>query len=475
MKKTLSLSLFTVFLATLILVANIQGLLYNCFNAVDFGIYLQGIYGLGHGDFNPFLTVRNLKLFTDHFDPINFFPALLMKITTFHPTVLMTFEWLVVMTLAVIVFLIAKRRINFIYSLLLALIVFMNKPMLLSLRFPVHPTTWSIVPLFLLSYFLFQDKVLGVFFSGISLLLFKESYPFALFSLSFFYLIQKRTKVFFLFLITSILSYVLLFKIRPLLLGETYSHSGLLFQNAEQNPISFLISKVVEFKYWDLFKNFLPFWIFIVFYINKEKSKFKLSHPFLGLVFFIAPLFLMQFIANRFDFHYGSTFVALLLPLLLQDPATEYFKNEKKQKWIWLMAGLFLFNAGSEIEKMSAQVFAHKNRQCVISSEKAQSIQKLLSLTGELKNENQIATTGGAFNRVLRPGLLIYQIGGFSLIPTQFDTLLLEVHPKEHSWPLSPEDIQRYLKQCSIYTKTVLLQDSFFYLGLGTYPKSCLQ
>ena len=60
----------------LVLFANLQGLSYNCFNAVDFSIYLQTIYEITIGNFNPYITVRALRFFTDHFDPIIFLPAL---------------------------------------------------------------------------------------------------------------------------------------------------------------------------------------------------------------------------------------------------------------------------------------------------------------------------------------------------------------------------------------------------------------
>jgi uncharacterized membrane protein len=473
MKKLISLASLYLFVVGLVLSANIQGILYNCFNAVDFGIYLQGIYGITMGDFNPYLTVRDLKLFTDHFDPINFLPALLMKLTVTHPVVLMTFEWAVVLSLSIIIFVMARKRFNLHYSLFLAAIVFINKPMLISLRFPVHPTTWSIIPLFFLSFFLLRDSFKGVFVSCLTLLFFKESYPFAIFSLSFYYIILKRHREFLTLFLTSILSYILIFKIRPMFLGESYNYSSLLFSRANQGYFQFALLVIKEFKYFDLFKNFLPFWLTLGLFLSLEKNKLKLSHPCVGLGFFIAPLFLMQFIANRFDFHYGSTFVALLLPFFFENSIYEF--GLKKSKFALLFMAIFLFNAGSEIEKMIGQVFFHKNRHCVISDEKKQSVQNLLQETNSLRSENHVVMTGGVFNRVLRPGLKMYQIGGYSAIPSSFDTLLLEIHPKEQSWPLSPEEIQKFYQKCKLYSAEVLLEDQFFYFAKGNYPKSCLQ
>lgn len=473
MKKLISLSCFYIFTVFLVLTANVQGILYNCFNAVDFGIYLQGIYGLASGELNPFLTVRNLKLFTDHFDPINFVPALIMKMTTLHPVVLMTFEWSVVLGLSVIVFLLAKKRFNLFYSLCLATIVFVNKPMLIALRFPVHPTTWSIIPLFFLSLSLFKNSTKGVLISSLTLLLFKESYVFALFSLSFFYCLKKEWRAFLTLFLNSIISFIFIFKIRPMIMGETYSYSQMLLQRADQGLFHFGLLLIKEFKYFDLFKNFLPLWLILGLYIFQSRKNLKISHPLLGLILFISPLFLMQFIANRFDFHYGATFVALFLPLFFENEI--YTLADQKKKYAILFLALFIFNAGSEMEKMIGQVFFHKNRHCVISSQKDQSIQNLLEKTNLLTPQNHAVMSGGVFNRVLRPGLKMYQIGGYSAIPSTFDTLLLEIHPKEQSWPLSPEDIQKFYKNCSPFTQQVLLQDEFFYLAQGNYPITCLR
>ena len=57
----------------LIIFVNIKGILLNCFHATDFGIYQQAIYDIAYNlDPNPFVSVRNIKIFNDHFDPIIF-------------------------------------------------------------------------------------------------------------------------------------------------------------------------------------------------------------------------------------------------------------------------------------------------------------------------------------------------------------------------------------------------------------------
>jgi hypothetical protein len=257
-----------------------------------------------------------------------------------------------------------------------------------------------------------------------------------------------------------------------MIMGETYSYSQMLFQRADQGLFHFGLLLIKEFKYFDLFKNFLPLWLILGTFLYQTRRDLKISHPLVGLLLFVSPLFLMQFIANRFDFHYGATFVALFLPLFFE---IEIYKlADQKKKYVVIFLALFIFNAGSEMEKMIGQVFFHKNRHCVISKEKDQSIQNLLEKTKVFSSLNQVVMSGGVFNRVLRPGLKMYQIGGYSAIPSTFDTLLLEIHPKEQSWPLSPEDIQKFYKNCSPYTQQVLLHDEYFYLARGSYPRTCL-
>lgn len=350
MKQTISIITAYIALTALALSANLQGLFYNCFSAVDFGIYLQGIYGLAHGELNPYVSVRHLKLFSDHFDPINFLPALIMKLTVIHPAVLMTFEWAVIIAFSVIVFCLARKRFSLNMSLMLGLLIFLNKPILMALRFPVHPTTWSSIPLFFVSYYLFERRTTAVFISALSLLVFKESYPFAIFTLGVWYFLQKEIKTSVIFIGSSILAVIGIFILRPWIIGDTYSHAGLLFQDSQGNLMGFLVDRFLHFRYFDLLKNLLPFLILSFIYLKKQKTQLGLKHPFVGMLFFLAPLLAMQFLGNRFEFHYGAMFTALFFPLLFQADIQDIFAKQKKLS-LFILA-LFIFNAGADIEKI---------------------------------------------------------------------------------------------------------------------------
>ena len=171
---------------TIVLFANLEALSYNCFNAVDFSIYLQTIYEITIGHFNPYITVRALRFFTDHFDPIIFLPALFLKIFGVKAITLMIFEWLTIVSAIVFSFFILLKKFPIWIATLLTSLIILNKLVLIALRFPVHPSTWTVLPVMMLGYFLIKNKFWGVFLISFLLITVKESYPFAMFALSFY-------------------------------------------------------------------------------------------------------------------------------------------------------------------------------------------------------------------------------------------------------------------------------------------------
>ena len=99
-----------VFLAIL-LASNIKSITNNCFNAVDFSIYQQPIYEFaGNGTFNPYSTIRNLKVFNDHFNPALYLAAPFAIAFDYNPSSLIIFEFL--WLLGMFLFLYRKEKNN---------------------------------------------------------------------------------------------------------------------------------------------------------------------------------------------------------------------------------------------------------------------------------------------------------------------------------------------------------------------------
>lgn len=468
--------LFLICFLVLVLFSNIQGLFYNCFNAVDFSIYLQTVYEITTGDFNPYITIRALRFFTDHFDPIIFLPALFLKIVGTKAASLMVFEWLTIVAAILVSAKILLKKFPLWQVAILSSIIILNKPVLIALRFPVHPSTWTVLPVILLGYFLIEKKFWGVFTIALALITVKESYPFAMFTLSFFYLAQKEVRKFLVLFLTSILCYILIYKVRPLYMGPVMNYGKDLVATSEKMGLAQYIWHVIStFKYFDLFKNFLPCWVALVLFLRQQKkqNKLKLDHPLIGMILYMTPLAMIQFLGNRFDFHYGPQFVAALIPFLLFTDFTEWLLQNKKILISLLL--VFAFNAGSETEKIISQSFFHKKRGCHINPEKAKAVDELVSRAANLPLGLEIASSGGVINQILRPGMKIHHIKAYSKVPDLFHVLILEINPDEYNWPLSPEQIKSMTSKCSPYVKNILVQNQYYLMAEGSFPAQCLE
>lgn len=466
---------FLGFFLLLVLYANLQGLYFNCFNAVDFSIYLQTVYEITEGHFNPYISVRALHFFNDHYDPVIFLPALFLKIFGVKATSLMVFEWLTVVAAILVSGKILLKKFPLWQVALLSTIIILNKPVLIALRFPVHPSTWTMLPIILLGYFLIEKKFWGVFAISLALISVKESYPFAMFTLAFFYLFQKELKKFLLLFLTSIICYILIYKIRPTVIGPVMNYGKDLVSSSQNLGLFQYAWYVIStFKYYDLIKNFLPCWLgFGLFIWHQMKAKkINFSHPLLGMILYMSPLAMIQFIGNRFDFHYGPQFVAAIIPFLLFTDFSDYLVTNKKMLTTLLL--VFAFNAGSETEKIIAQSFFHKKKGCHINQEKARAVEELLKLTKSIPPGLDIASSGGIINQVLRPGMKIHHIKAYSRIPEKFQILILEINPDEYSWPLSPEKIKKIESNCRPYIVNTV-QNNYYHFSEGNFPATCLE
>jgi hypothetical protein len=182
-------------LAFIPLLSNIVKLAFNCLHATDFSIYQEAIYRIA--DFkslNPYVYVRDLHIFSDHFDPVIFLTLPFVWLTNFSPYSLLVFEYLFFIGLLFFVFKLNKEKDPSVLVFALILVIF-NRPILEGIGYPIHPTTWTILPGFLLFYFYQKSNDLGLILTAFAFCFFKEIFPASILGLSIFLLLKKRFKI----------------------------------------------------------------------------------------------------------------------------------------------------------------------------------------------------------------------------------------------------------------------------------------
>ena len=139
-----------------VLAFNIQSVLYNCIHAIDFSIYQQAIYDIASGtSLNPHITIRGISIFLDHFDPVLIFSVPMVWIFGAHPVPLLVFEYFWFIGAA---FFLYKKLPYKLFQVALIWLIFC-KCILNGLAYPIHPTTWTILPAIMLAYFISKKMI----------------------------------------------------------------------------------------------------------------------------------------------------------------------------------------------------------------------------------------------------------------------------------------------------------------------------
>ncbi len=120
------------------LLFNIKSMTYNCSHALDFPIYQQGIYDiLTLKEWNPYMTIRNLNLFNDHFNPILYLAVLFTAVFGQGFQQLLIFEWLFLLGLIISICYIYRSNIS--KSIPYIFCTLTTALLLVPLRYPIHP------------------------------------------------------------------------------------------------------------------------------------------------------------------------------------------------------------------------------------------------------------------------------------------------------------------------------------------------
>jgi hypothetical protein len=191
-----------------------KGIHNDCFHATDFSIYQQAIFDINFFDnLNPYLTIRNIKIFNDHFDPIIYLATLSTLIFGKNVSTLITFEFLwPLLTIFFIYKIPSDSKEN---NLKFILLFIFSKGIFTALQFPIHPSTWSCFPLFLLLSEVEKKKLITTFLSVVFLFIFREVFPFAAIFLALALYFDGKKKNGLLILLISILWIVFVYKLRP--------------------------------------------------------------------------------------------------------------------------------------------------------------------------------------------------------------------------------------------------------------------
>ena len=432
MKRILShkinITLLLIGLGFLVLLfsGNYLKLVSGCVHATDFSIYQQAIYDINFfNNLNPYITIRNLKIFNDHFDPILLLASPFAWLFSYESWALLLFEFL--WFLSVIVVALTNLKDYSIRDRLLAVLcIILSKGLLSGLVFPIHPSTWAMLPFFLISMFLCQKNKTGVLVSGMALCLFKESFPFAVIALGIFLLTWdgwKRQSV--ILIIVGIIFQIFNFHFRSIWLGGVESYGSTILNSQ-------LFTKIINNDYVPLLKIIYPFAPFFYLLFFKERIIKQYRDPFFAVLFLIAPLLAIHLISGNFHLQYGPQFIAPLLAVLFFHPKVNFSKLSSKLKIVTVL--LFLGSSISIYTKEFNLVVRRKSPRCSTTSEHRENLRNLKQFFIAL-DKPVVLATGGLVPSIMIPEAKIYQAGLYSKKISFYDYAFIATPKTSNSYP----------------------------------------
>ncbi len=352
-------------------------------------------------------------------------------------------------------------------ALIIAFISLFTKGLLTALAFPIHPALWSILAGTSLTYFIIKDRFLGIFCSSMAILLFRETYVFGVITLAFYFLFCKDWRRFLPLFILGMGYFLWVYKLRFIFFPKPLDYAEVYLAGFFDEPTVFLKKLFWEFDYLNFLKIFGPVTFLIIYLNNKSYSK-----KLIPILFFLAPLFAIHILTNKFYFQYPPQFLAFLLSYIFFHPNLSDLLNSKKIIFITIL--LFSLTSSSIYTKWIKLLFFDNSPKCTINTDKIIKTTELINAINQIPLTQTIATTGGIVPQIMQPHRLIYQFHQFSKPQLNYDYLLLEKNSSGDIFPKTNEQINSILTNCSANGETMLINNDFYALIKGPIQHSCL-
>ena len=315
------------------------------FRNYDLGIYAQAAHAIRFSDLNPYLSTRLLHVFSDHFDPAVILLAPWAKLWDPGLVLIWADSVFVGITGGLLTWLGWRNRLHPLWLMAILLLLFFNLGTLQAVANPAHPSTWTVLPIFLLGWALWSGRFYAIMSALVFLSLFKEEYVFCWCTVALWALFSRRWRLFgacllgFLVLVTW--DFYFRFKLFP---GPFMDYGGGLLaplkENGFKNLKNLILQKYIgENGFHSILRLVLPFLIFYLFIFRWWRLP-------IGLLLALLPILAIRFLANKWGDHYGISVgafgVALLFFGMVAPANLKSYLRTKSRSQLGGMAGLGL-------------------------------------------------------------------------------------------------------------------------------------
>jgi hypothetical protein len=411
---------------------------YFCFNNFDLGIYAQALHQLSWTTPNPWLSVREVFLFNDHFDPILF--ALVPLKGLAHPAqILIRVEMVAVLLATIPFFLLARQgRLSYPAALFAAAFLMFSLPMTRALYYPAHPGSWAIAPLSFSCYFLVMGRLTPALLCFSVTLFCKEEFPVAGLALASGLFWLRRWSEGFKFLFLSIFWGILAFGLRPLLIGPAPQYTGELMTG--QGLMALFGGDALRQLAGILGAFAAPFGL-LWFWVRKQLTWREPDFRLFGLLFLT--MFAVRFVGGWWANHRSAP---LLVPFLfLSLPLLRAGGGLSSKRWALLFFLLFAWSWNPLQKAAKTWVGTSWKAHCPLQEDRKKNLSAAVNYL--LQHSDGKALVQGHLLPALVERDELSHLGASSVPEGEVRYLLVEKMPLGNPWPWNEAELSQALER----------------------------
>jgi Predicted membrane protein (DUF2079) len=433
---------------------------HGCFSHYDLGIYTQALARLSLDDPNPWLSARQIRIFNDHFDPVLWLARPLVEVMSPMWAALVAEAFLVLLSTAPLLWLHVRGRLDRVSTALLCMLLLLSPSTVDAVMFPVHPTTWSMLPFILLGLaFHFRKHALLVA-SLVLLFACKEEFPYVgiMLAVALWLRGDRRLAVGVALLAVAWLAFVI--GVRPRF-GPVVDYGERLKRGLQEGLGPFLAERFAPrqlSRVGTLLLLFLPFGI----WAWRERLK-----PDWKWLLVLLPMLGIRFLGMAWRHQYGAPVIAALVvamvPLLL---------TRRPPAWVLALTSVLLLTTNESNLKQLVRTLASPSTyppMCPGNEARLASVERAVRFLSTHREGR--ALLGGNLVTPLASRDEVYAVG--SPQPEGrpvYDWVLVEVPPLGNIQPMTPEHIAALVARWrATEGAEIVIDDGHVFLARGRF------
>ena len=432
-----------------------------CFAHYDLGIYTQALARLSLDDPNPWLSARQVRIFNDHFDPVLWLARPLVGVLSPMWAALVAEALLVLLATAPLLWLHLRGTLDRASTALLCALLLLSPSAVDAVMFPVHPTTWSMLPLVLLGVAFHFRKHALLLASLVLLFACKEEFPFAglMLAVALWLRGDRRLAVGVVALSLAWLGFV--YGVRPRWMGPSLDYSGRLTQGLDEGLIRYVAMRLAP-RHISRLGTFLLLFIPVAIWAWRERLR-----PQWSWLLVVLPLLGIRFLGMAWRHQYGAPLIAVavvaLLPLVLA---------RRPPAWVLALTSVLLITTNESNLRPLVRTLASPSTHppiCPGDAGRLASVRRAVDVLST-RPEGK-ALLGGNLVTPLVSRDEVYAVGGpHPQGGYVFDWVLVEKPPRGDIYPVAIQDMEALLARWRAQEGIeVLIDDPHVFLARGRF------